>query len=200
MKRRMPTRQNIGTLCAVLGMVLSWPVTGWAQAPARAMVCMAVAGQAAHTLLVVPSGTVFALPAPRHGRHAPAVAGQALVTTETVTLTTDQPCMGADASSVLSHTRNWLVVPVKPVQGSIFHAVGRVSGNGLDTALSDEDDDFRAQMRAGKLSASPRGVLDDVIALQETDADLPQSDDTATGNTSQIERELTSDLPHASRP
>ena len=138
--------------------------------------------------------------APIHGRHAPAVAGQALVTTETVTLTTDQPRMGADASSVPSHTRNWPVVPVTPVPGRLFHSVGRVSGNGLDTALRDEDDDFRAQMRAGKLSASPRGVLDDVIALQETDADLPQSDDTATGNTSQIERELTSDLPHASRP
>lgn len=59
---------------------------------------------------VVASGTVFTAQTKAGGRKG-GEENEALVTTETVTLTHMQPCMDADASTVISHTRRWLVSP-----------------------------------------------------------------------------------------
>lgn len=171
-------------------------------------------------MLIVPSGTVFVYYVPpsikliKHSKQPShqssgqsstqqpleQTSGQALVTTETVTLTAGQPCAAADAASLRSHTRNWLTVPVRPVKQGTFFAIGRVRGNGVETDLYGEDDFFRTIVRSGELRATPEGVLGEVIDLQETAADLPtvssdNPNDPDSMNIRQIEHDMTNNLP-----
>lgn len=123
------------------------------------------------SLLVVPSGTVFEAATGPGGHTA-----QAFVTTETVTLTKAQPCGIADASTVVSHTRHWLVNPVKPQTETKFHPVGEVSGNGVDTSFGDEDATLRHAITADHLIARVQGRLHDTVFLTESDADIEDPD------------------------
>lgn len=132
--------------------------------------------QPLQAMQVVASGTVFAAQAKAGGPKA-GEENEALVTTETVTLTHMQPCMDADASSVISHTRHWLVSPVTAQSGVVFHAIGEVSGNGLDTAFDDEGASFRDIVRAGGITATVRSPLTDAVSLMEGAADLPPNAD-----------------------
>ncbi|WP_086651192.1 hypothetical protein [Acetobacter cibinongensis] len=125
----------------------------------------------ATSLLVVPSGTVFEASTGPGGHTA-----QAFVTTETVTLTKAQPCGIADASTVVSHTRHWLVNPVKPQADTQFHPVGDVSGNGVDTSFGDEDETLRHAISSGHLLARVQGRLHDTVFLTESDADIEDPD------------------------
>ncbi|GBQ33562.1 hypothetical protein GOB83_01735 [Acetobacter fabarum] len=183
-------------LCAALG---------WTHDAAQAQavdgpttVCITEqAAQQPQTLVVVPSGTVFATddtarPGPAgHTPQAQAQA-QAVVTTETITLTHMQPCMAADASSVVSHTRHWLHEKVRPHSGQVLHAVGEVSGNGVDTGMEDEDTSLRDLVHSGALSLSINRTVQDPVFLQESDADLP---DTGDGVDTSASRDAASDLP-----
>lgn len=178
-------------LCAALG---------WTHDAAQAQavdgpttVCItAQAAQQPQTLVVVPSGTVFATDdTAGHTQQAQAQA-QAVVTTETITLTHMQPCMAADASSVVSHTRHWLHEKVRPHNGQVLHAVGEVSGNGVDTGMEDEDTSLRDLVHSGALSLSINRTVQDPIFLQESDADLP---DTGDGMDTSASRDAASDLP-----
>lgn len=132
--------------------------------------------QPPQAMQVVASGTVFTAQTKAAGRKG-GEENEALVTTETVTLTHMQPCMDADASSVISHTRHWLVSPVQPQSGVVFHAVGEVSGNGLDTAFDDEGTSFRDIVRAGGITATVHNPLTDAVSLMEGAADLPPNAD-----------------------
>lgn len=137
------------------------------------------AGAARDTVLVIPSGTVFA------GSSAPVARNRStpmegVVTTETVTLTDMQPCSGADASSVVSRTRHWLVDPVRP-QPVVLRPVGEVSGNGVDTAFENEPDSFRSAVKTGALTARVQAVLKETVYLTETPADIPPVDENAIG-------------------
>ncbi|MCX2560066.1 hypothetical protein OQ252_01435 [Acetobacter farinalis] len=137
------------------------------------------AGAARDTVLVIPSGTVFA------GSSAPVARNRStpmegVVTTETVTLTDMQPCSGADASSVVSRTRHWLVDPVRP-QPVVLRPVGEVSGNGVDTAFGNEPDSFRSAVKTGALTARVQAVLKETVYLTETPADIPPVDENAMG-------------------
>lgn len=132
--------------------------------------------QPPQAMQVVASGTVFTAQTKAGGRKG-GEENEALVTTETVTLTHMQPCMDADASSVISHTRRWLVSPVQPQSGVVFHAVGEVSGNGLDTAFDDEGTSFRDIVRAGGITATVHSPLTDAVSLMEGAADLPPNAD-----------------------
>ncbi|ASC04595.1 hypothetical protein [Acetobacter pasteurianus] len=132
--------------------------------------------QPPQAMQVVASGTVFTAQTKAGGRKG-GEENEALVTTETVTLTHMQPCMDADASSVISHTRHWLVSPVQPQSGVVFHAVGEVSGNGLDTAFDDEGTSFRDIVRAGGITATVHNPLTDAVSLMEGAADLPPNAD-----------------------
>ncbi|MFT9417302.1 hypothetical protein [Acetobacter sp.] len=174
---------------------------GWAPAAARAQavdgpttVCItAQAAQQPQTLVVVPSGTVFA--AEDTARSGPAgyvPQAQAVVTTETITLTHMQPCMAADASSVVSHTRHWLHEKVHSHSGQVLHAVGEISGNGVDTGMEDEDTALRDLVHSGALSLSINRTVQDPVFLQESDADLP---DTGGGVDTSASRDAASDLP-----
>lgn len=179
-------------LCAAYGAV---PEGAHAQevVDGPATVCItAQAAQPAQTLVVVPSGTVFAtrVSSSAHPEHA--ATAQAIVTTETITLTHMQPCMGADASSVVSHTRNWLREKVSPHHGVVLHAVGEVSGNGLDTDMGDEDASLRDLVHTGALSATINHTVQDPVFLQESDADLP---DGGAGVDTSASRSAASDLP-----
>ncbi|WP_086645362.1 hypothetical protein [Acetobacter sp. DsW_54] len=178
-------------LCAALG---------WTHDAAQAQavdgpttVCItAQAAQQPQTLVVVPSGTVFATDdIAGHTQQAQAQA-QAVVTTETITLTHMQPCMAADASSVVSHTRHWLHEKVRPHSGQVLHAVGEVSGNGVDTGMEDEDTSLRDLVHSGALSLSINRTVQDPVFLQESDADLP---DTGDGVDTSASRDAASDLP-----
>ena len=194
----------------------------------RVRVCMILPGQQNRQntlrgdmslILIVPSGTVFVLvpsklilsKSTKHSLVRQSTAnqpvmdqsnsGQALVTTETVTLTTGQPCVDADAASLRSHTRNWLNVPVRPTSRGHFLAIGRVRGNGVETNLYSEDNLFRTMVQGGKLQATPENVLGEIIDLQETEADLPTistdglAHDPDSQKILQIERDMTSNLP-----
>ena len=195
----------------------------------RARVCMILPGQKNRQntlrgdmslMLIVPSGTVFVFVPSKKPILSksikqlstksstttqpitdPSNSGQALVTTETVTLTTGQPCVDADAASLRSHTRNWLNVPVRPTSRGHFLAIGRVRGNGVETNLYSEDDLFRTMVQGGKLQATPENVLGEIIDLQETEADLPTistdglAHDPDSQKILQIERDMTSNLP-----
>ncbi len=132
--------------------------------------------QPPQAMQVVASGTVFAAQA-KAGDPKAGEENEALVTTETVTLTHMQPCMDADASSVISHTRHWLVSPVTVQSGVVFHAIGEVSGNGLDTAFDDEGASFRDIVRAGGITATVRSPLTDAVSLMEGAADLSPNAD-----------------------
>ncbi|MFT8676459.1 MAG: hypothetical protein ABF990_03395 [Acetobacter sp.] len=171
-----------------------------------ANVCLAPqAAQPAQALVVVPSGTVFTARqwqrrvVPRRGApHRTHVVvdsrTEGFVTTETVTLTHMQPCAQADASSVVSHTRHWLVAPVNAAADLSFHAVGEISGNGLDTTMADEDTSFRSLASSGQLLASVSQSLNETVYLQEGPADIlsEDTDDAAhppSGNASAQGRE-----------
>ncbi|WP_338331614.1 hypothetical protein [Acetobacter sp. LMG 32666] len=151
------------------------------------------AAQQPQTLVVVPSGTVFATDdASKTNPTGHAAPAQAIVTTETITLTHMQPCMAADASSVVSHTRHWLREKVRPHNGLVLHAVGEVSGNGVDTDMADEDASLRDLIHAGALSVSLNRTVQDPVFLQESDADLPDAGD---GVDTSASRDAASDLP-----
>jgi len=122
-------------------------------------------------LLVVPSGTVFAQQASTGKQGA-----QAFVTTETVTLTHMQPCGLTDGSTLVSHTRHWLVNPVKAGADVVFHTVGEVSGNGLDTSFDDETLGLRAAFKNGSIIAHVQGPLHDTVYLTESAADIEDPD------------------------
>lgn len=126
------------------------------------------------TLMVIPSGTIFVAHSPANGRKQPAQA-EGFVTTETVTLTEMQPCSMADASTVVSHTRHWLVNPVQPQPTITFQPVGDVSGNGLDSGFEDDESGFRAAVKAGIITAHVQAPLHDTVYLTESDADLPDA-------------------------
>ncbi len=161
-------------------------------------VCItAQAAQQPQTLVVVPSGTVFATTpgTEKPAEHAPTAL--AIVTTETITLTHMQPCMVADASSVVSHTRHWLRQKIKPHTGVSLHAVGEVSGNGVDTDMQDEDASFRDLVHSGALSATINHTVQDPVFLQESDADLP---DMGEGVDPAASRDAASDLPSQRHP
>ncbi|MDE7546626.1 hypothetical protein PY793_01325 [Acetobacter fabarum] len=157
-------------------------------------VCItAQAAQQPQTLVVVPSGTVFATAdTGRSGPDGGALQAQAVVTTETITLTHMQPCMAADASSVVSHTRHWLEEKVRPHNGLVLHAVGEVSGNGLDTGMEDEDTSLRDLVHSGALRLSINRTVQDPVFLRESDADLPNTGD---GVDMSASRDAASDLP-----
>lgn len=143
-------------------------------------VCLAVTALSdVRAIVVVPSGTVFAAEDKAHGKkaHGAAVAtGQALVTTETVTLTATQPCVGADAAGVVSATRGWHgPATFSGGRGQAFRPVGRVSGNGLDTRWLD-DETLRALVQAGGLSATAHGRLSQDVRLLESAADQEDAD------------------------
>ncbi|MBO1323871.1 hypothetical protein K2X14_01725 [Acetobacter sp. TBRC 12305] len=156
-----------------------------------ANVCLAPQAAApTQVLVVVPSGTVFTAQQwqrrvvpqrgnTHHHNHTRIVLDsrtEGFVTTETVTLTHMQPCAQADAASVVSHTRHWLVAPVNPVADPAFHAVGEISGNGLDTKMVDEETSFRTLARSGQLQASVTSALNDTVYLQEGPADMLSDD------------------------
>lgn len=122
-------------------------------------------------LLVVPSGTVFEA-RPKSGKQG----AQAFVTTETVTLTHMQPCGMADASTLISHTRHWLVDPVKAPPETVFKPVGEVSGNGIDTTFGDETTGLRAAFKSGAIMAHVQGSLHDTVYLTESAADIEDPD------------------------
>lgn len=178
-------------LCAASGVVSGGAYAQAVDGPAT--ICItAQAAQPAQALVVVPSGTVFATPI-SGGKHPEnAASAQAIVTTETVTLTHMQPCMGADVSSVVSHTRHWLREKVSPHHGLLLRAVGEVSGNGLDTDMGDEDASLRDLVHAGGLSATINRTVQDPVFLQESDADLP---DGGAGVDTSASRSAASDLP-----
>lgn len=178
-------------LCAACGAL---PRAAHAQGVAEPVtVCLsAQAAQPAQTLVVVPSGTVFATQAPGGGHPEHAPPAQALVTTETITLTHMQPCTGADASSVVSHTRHWLGEKVRPRNGLVLYALGEVSGNGVDTDMGDEDASLRGLVHDGALSATINHTVQDPVFLQESDADLPDGGD---GVDTSASRAAASDLP-----
>lgn len=135
-------------------------------------VCASTLSQGPETaLLVVPSGTVF-----EAGATGEKAGGQAFVTTETVTLTKMQPCGMADASTLVSHTRHWLVNPVKAPASVLFHAVGEVSGNGLDTTFGDETSGLRVALKTGAITAHVQGRLHDTVYLTESEADIEDPD------------------------
>lgn len=180
------------TACAAFGLV---PQDAQAQVGdgGPVLVCLsAQVAQPVQTLVVVPSGTVFATSPDmaRHSEHA--VSAQAIVTTETITLTHMQPCMAADASSVVSHTRHWLHEKVQPRKGDVLHAMGEVSGNGVDTDMGDEDASLRDLVHSGALGATIRRTVQDPVFLQESDADLP---DVGDGVDPSASRDAASDLP-----
>lgn len=161
-------------------------------------VCLtAQAAQPAQTLVVVPSGTVFATETGSAMPTERTDPAQAIVTTETITLTHMQPCMAADASSVVSHTRHWLREKVRPHTGQSLHAVGEVSGNGVDTDMQDEDGSFRDLVHSGALSATLNRTVQDPVFLQESDADLP---DAGGGVDTAASRDAASDLPSQRHP
>lgn len=143
-------------------------------------VCLAVAALSdARAIVVVPSGTVFAAQGKARGKKAhgaTVTTGQALVTTETVTLTATQPCVGADAAGVVSATRGWHgPAAVSGSREQVFRPVGRVSGNGLDTRWLD-DETLRALVQAGGLSATAHGRLSQDVRLLESAADQEDAD------------------------
>lgn len=143
-------------------------------------VCLAVAALSdARAIVVVPSGTVFAAQGKARGKKAhgaTVTTGQALVTTETVTLTATQPCVGADAAGVVSATRGWRgPAAVSGGREQVFRPVGRVSGNGLDTRWLD-DETLRALVQAGGLSATAHGRLSQDVRLLESAADQEDAD------------------------
>ena len=210
--------------------ILIWSIPAKAQSgmqfwspSGRVRVCMILPGQQNRQntlrgdmslILIVPSGTVFVfVPSKsllsqskkqsliRQSVINQANSGQALVTTETVTLTTGQPCVDAEAASLRSHTRNWLNVPVRPTSRGNFLAIGRILGNGVETNLSGDDGFFRTMVQGGKLRATPENVLGETIDLQETEADLPTISTSAlpqdpdSQKIRQIERDMTSNLP-----
>lgn len=162
-------------------------------------VCItAQAAQAPQALVVVPSGTVFATEeSARPASTRSTAAAQAVVTTETITLTHMQPCMQADASSVVSHTRHWLHEKVRPHNGLVLHAVGEVSGNGVDTDMQDEDASLRDLVHSGALSMTISRNVQDPIFLQESDADLPDMGEEQDRSAS---RDAASDLPSQRHP
>ncbi len=183
-------------LCAAFGGVRQ---TARAQAvDGPTTVCItAQAAQQPQTLVVVPSGTVFATDTDVAGHAAHAPPAKAIVTTETITLTHMQPCMVADASSVVSHTRHWLAEKVRPHGGVVLHAVGEVSGNGVDTDMGDEDTSLRDLIHSGALSATLNRTVQDPVFLQESDADLP---DAGVGVDTSASRDAASDLPSQKYP
>ena len=122
-------------------------------------------------LMVVPSGTVFEARAP-----AAKQGGQAFVTTETVTLTHMQPCGMADASTLVSHTRHWLVNPVKAPPETVFKPVGEVSGNGLDNAVGEETAGRRTAFKKWAIVAHVQGRLHETVYLTESAADIEDPD------------------------
>ncbi len=143
-------------------------------------VCLVVAALSdARAIVVVPSGTVFAAQGKARGKKAHGAAmttGQALVTTETVTLTATQPCVGADAAGVVSATRGWRgPAAVSGGREQVFRPAGRVSGNGLDTRWLD-DETLRALVQAGGLSATAHGRLSQDVRLLESAADQEDAD------------------------
>ncbi|MCP1269994.1 hypothetical protein [Acetobacter cerevisiae] len=137
-------------------------------------------GAARDTLLVIPSGTVLVGQAVPAGRRQSAQM-EAVVTTETVTLTEMQPCSGADASTLVSRTRHWLVDPVRPQAAVVLHPVGEVSGNGVDTSFEEEPDAFRSAVKTGAITAHVQGTLKETVALTETQADIPEEPDNSMG-------------------
>lgn len=137
-------------------------------------------GAARDTLLVIPSGTVLVGQTAPAGRRQSAQM-EAVVTTETVTLTEMQPCSGADASTLVSRTRHWLVDPVRPQAAVVLHPVGEVSGNGVDTSFEEEPDAFRSAVKTGAITAHVQGTLKETVALTETQADIPEEPDNAMG-------------------
>lgn len=106
---------------------------------------------------------------------------EAVVTTETVTLTDMQPCSGADASTLVSRTRHWLVDPVRPQAAVELRPVGEVSGNGVDTTFEEESDGFRNAIKSGAVTAHVQGTLKETVALTETQADIPDTPDDQSG-------------------
>lgn len=137
-------------------------------------------GAARDTLLVIPSGTVLVGQTMPAGRRQSAQM-EAVVTTETVTLTEMQPCSGADASTLVSRTRHWLVDPVRPQAAVVLHPVGEVSGNGVDTSFEEEPDAFRSAVKTGAITAHVQGTLKETVALTETQADIPEEPDNSMG-------------------
>lgn len=136
-------------------------------------------GAARDTLLVIPSGTVLVGRTVLQGRKGAQM--EAVVTTETVTLTEMQPCSGADASTLVSHTRHWEVDPVRPQAAVVLQPVGEVSGNGVDTTFSEEPESFRNAIKNGAITAHVQGTLKETVALTETQADIPQAPESASG-------------------
>ncbi|MFT8419224.1 MAG: hypothetical protein ABF636_10420 [Acetobacter sp.] len=181
----------LATACAVFGLARHGAQAQAVDGPTT--ICItAQAAQPAQTLVVVPSGTVF-VSKPDTARHPEnGVPAQAIVTTETITLTHMQSCMAADASSVVSHTRHWLHEKVRPRTGEVLHAVGEVSGNGVDTDMGDEDSSLRDLVHSGALSATINRTVQDPVYLQESDADLP---DVGDGVDTSASRDAASDLP-----
>ncbi|GFE92217.1 hypothetical protein [Acetobacter persici] len=137
-------------------------------------------GAARDTLLVIPSGTVLVGQTVPAGRKT-ARQMEAVVTTETVTLTDMQPCSGADASTLVSRTRHWLVDPVRPQAAVELRPVGEVSGNGVDTTFEEESDGFRNAIKSGAVTAHVQGALKETVALTETQADIPDTPDDQPG-------------------
>ena len=137
-------------------------------------------GAARDTLLVIPSGTVLVGQTVPAGRKT-ARQMEAVVTTETVTLTDMQPCSGADASTLVSRTRHWLVDPVRPQAAVELRPVGEVSGNGVDTTFEEESDGFRNVIKSGAVTAHVQGTLKETVALTETQADIPDTPDDQSG-------------------
>ena len=152
-------------------------------------VCLAVAALSdVRAIVVVPSGTVFEAPgrivsrvsgkSPGRKAHA-AVMGlaQALVTTETVTLTATEPCAGADAAGVVSATRGWRGPVALPAGHALtLNPAGRISGNGLETGWQEDDETLRALVQAGGLSATAHGRLPQTVRLLESAADRDDAD------------------------
>ncbi|WP_215762164.1 hypothetical protein [Acetobacter sp. P1H12_c] len=137
-------------------------------------------GAARDTLLVIPSGTVLVGQTVPAGRKS-ARQMEAVVTTETVTLTDMQPCSAADASTLVSRTRHWLVDPVRPQAAVELRPVGEVSGNGVDTTFEEESDGFRNAIKSGAVTAHVQGTLKETVALTETQADIPDTPDDQSG-------------------
>lgn len=140
-------------------------------------ICFKLGTEAARDMvLVIPSGTVFVGQiAPANRRQSTQTEG--VVTTETVTLTGTQPCSGADASTLVSRTRHWLVDPVRPQSTVVLHPVGEVSGNGVDTSFDEEGDGFRSAVKTGAITAHVQGTLKETVYLTETQADIPEAEE-----------------------